>query len=159
MENYKNKKILDICCGARMCWFDKENPNVIFNDLRKEKHKLCDGRIFEINPNTRMDFRKLKFKNNTFRLILFDPPHLLKIGKKSWMAKKYGMLKENWEEDLGKGFQECWRVLKKEGILIFKWNERDIKVNELIKIFGKQPLFGHTTGRSGKTKWMCFMKI
>ena len=25
-----NKPILDACCGSRMFWFDKENPNVEF---------------------------------------------------------------------------------------------------------------------------------
>ena len=75
------------------------------------------------------------------------------------MAKKYGKLNDyNWKNDLEKGFSECWRVLEDFGILIFKWNERDVSVKEILNIFHKEPLFGHTTGRSGKTKWICFMK-
>ena len=27
---------------------------------------------------------------------MFDPPHLLKVGKNSWLAKKYGKLPEDW---------------------------------------------------------------
>ena len=28
------KKILDACCGSRMCWFDKDNPDTVFMDWR-----------------------------------------------------------------------------------------------------------------------------
>ena len=30
------KLILDACCGSRMFWFDKQNPNVLFVDKRSE---------------------------------------------------------------------------------------------------------------------------
>ena len=31
----KNDKLrLDACCGSRMFWFDKQNPNVLFVDKR-----------------------------------------------------------------------------------------------------------------------------
>ena len=157
----KNKEniILDACCGGRMFWFNKNNKKVLFIDNRKENHKLCDGREFNVKPDIKMDFRKLNFKDKTFKMVVFDPPHLIKIGEKSWMAKKYGKLNDyNWKNDLEKGFSECWRVLEDFGILIFKWNERDVSVKEILNIFHKEPLFGHTTGRSGKTKWICFMK-
>ena len=41
-----NKEILDVCCGGRMFWFDKHNPDVLFSDIREEEHLLCDGRFF-----------------------------------------------------------------------------------------------------------------
>ena len=154
----KEKKILDVCCGGRMFWFDKGNKKVLFTDIRKEENILCDGRKFEVNPDIIMDFRDLKFPDKTFKMVVFDPPHLRVLGRKSWMAKKYGVLSENWKDDLRKGFSECWRVLEDYGVLIFKWNERDIRVSEILKLFNEKPLFGHTTGRSGNTKWMCFMK-
>lgn len=28
-------KILDACCGSKMFWFDKENPNVTYMDIRR----------------------------------------------------------------------------------------------------------------------------
>lgn len=152
------KLILDVCCGSRMFWFDKFNKKVLFIDIRNENHILCDGRKLEISPDVIMDFRDLKLPDNFFKLVVFDPPHLIKIGKTSWMAKKYGMLSENWKDDLTKGFNECFRVLEDNGILIFKWNERDIKVNEVLTLCKYPPLFGHTTGRSGATKWICFIK-
>ena len=152
------KNILDVCCGSRMFWFDKYNPDVIFNDIRRESHTLCDGRTLDIDPDTQMDFRKLEFKNGQFKLVIFDPPHLIKLGKNSWMAKKYGVLEKDWKEDLRKGFSECFRVLEDYGVLIFKWNERDKKISEILKLTNQKPLFGHTTGRSGNTKWICFIK-
>lgn len=152
------KKIIDVVCGSRMFWFDKDNPDVIFSDYRKEKHILCDGRKLEINPDIVMDFRDIKFPDKTFKLVVFDPPHLRKLGKTSWMAKKYGRLSENWQEDIKKGFNECWRILDNWGVLIFKWNTRDIKIRELLKVINKIPLFGHTTKSGGETIWMCFIK-
>lgn len=152
------KKILDVCCGSRMFWFDKENPLVHFNDIRKESHVLCDGRKLEINPDTQHDFRALPFPDKTFKLVVFDPPHLTTAGSSGWQAKKYGKLdKENWRDDLKKGFDECLRVLDDHGVLIFKWNEHNVKVSEVIKAFGQEPLFGHRTGQSSKTMWMAFM--
>lgn len=31
----KQKRILDVCCGGRMFWFDKNNPDVLFVDNRE----------------------------------------------------------------------------------------------------------------------------
>ena len=74
------------------------------------------------------------------------------------MKKKYGRLDDNWQEQIKKGFDECMRVLKTEGILIFKWNENQISLSEVLEVIQTKPLFGHTSGRSGATKWLCFMK-
>lgn len=154
----EGKKILDAACGGRMFWFDKFNPNVLFSDIREEEHILCDGRRHEVKPDVIADFRSLPFENEKFKLVVFDPPHLNKLGKSSWMAKKYGVLGMNWENDIREGFKECFRVLKEDGILIFKWNETQIKVKKVIQLAEQEPLFGHKTQRSGKTIWLCFMK-
>lgn len=154
-----NKIILDACCGSRMFWFDKENPNVLFADNRELDTNLCDGRKLEIKPDMIMDFRNIPFEDNKFKLVVFDPPHLNKLGKNSWMAKKYGVLNETWQEDIRKGFSECIRVLEPNGILIFKWNESQIKVKEILELIELQPLFGHKSGKLSNTHWMCFMKI
>lgn len=152
------KKILDACCGSRMFWFDKENPLVLFQDIRQEEHTLCDGRLLEVKPDVVGDFRKMEFKDNTFKLVVFDPPHLHKLGQDTWMAKKYGTLLPTWEQDIKLGFDECMRVLQKDGILIFKWNEHQIKLNKILSIIPYKPLFGHTSGKHGKTIWLAFMK-
>lgn len=152
------KKILDACCGSRMCWFDKDNPDTVFMDCRSEEHTLCDGRRLEIRPNVVGDFRKMPFPDNSFYLVLFDPPHLNNLGESSWLAKKYGRLLPSWEDDIRQGFEECMRVLKPTGTLIFKWNEQQIPTARIIEIIGQKPLFGHTSGKGGKTIWMCFLK-
>ncbi len=81
--------------------------------------------------------------------------------KKAEFTKRYGRLKKDtWRDEIKKGFDECWRVLEDYGILIFKWNEFDIKKKEVLDVIGKDPLFGHTTNRATKnTHWLCFMKI
>lgn len=142
-----------------MFWFDKENPNVLFGDIRNEEHILCDGRALNIHPDIQIDFRDMPFEDNSFKLVVFDPPHLKTLGKSSWMAKKYGVLSYTWRDDIKRGFDECMRVLEPYGILIFKWNESEIKAKTIIEISELTPLFGHTTGRQSKTIWMAFMKL
>lgn len=153
------KKILDVCCASKMCWFDKSNPNVVFNDIRNEDYTLCDGRQLHIHPDTQYDFKNLPWPSGSFHLVLFDPPHLRRVGDKSWMIRKYGRLDKNWQEQIKKGFDECMRVLDENGILIFKWNEHQITLKRLLECIETKPLFGHTSGRSGDTKWLCFMKL
>ena len=149
---------MDACCGSKMFWFDKNNDKVIFGDNRKESHLLCDGRALEINPDIEMDFRKIPFNDCSFKHVVFDPPHLKNLGKTSWMAKKYGILNKTWKEDIKQGFDECMRVLDVNGTLVFKWNESQIKVSEILEIIKVKPLYGHISGRQSKTIWMCFMK-
>lgn len=152
------KKILDACCGSKMFWFDKKNPKAEFVDIRKESHVLCDGRSLEILPDTIADFRELPFADETFYLVVFDPPHLKNLGKSSWMAAKYGILNPTWKDDIRQGFKECLRVLKPNGTLIFKWNEDQILVSEILKLVDEKPLFGHKSGKQAKTHWITFMK-
>lgn len=149
------KRILDACCGSRMFWFDKQNKDVLYMDNRELSDTLCDGRKLEVRPDLIADFRNMPFDDNTFYLVVFDPPHLLRIGDSSWMAKKYGKLSEDWPNDIKKGFDECMRVLKPNGTLIFKWNEDQIKLGEILNVIKVKPLFGN---RRSKTHWLVFMK-
>ncbi|HBF48337.1 MAG TPA: SAM-dependent methyltransferase, partial [Shewanella frigidimarina] len=64
----------------------------------------------------------------------------------------------NWRNDLEQGFKECLRVLEPNGILIFKWNETQVKVSEVLELAPIKPLFGHLSGRKGLTHWLVFMK-
>lgn len=153
------KPILDMCCGSRMFYFDKENPSVIFCDIRRERHILCDGRELDINPDVIADFRNLPFPDKSFEMVIFDPPHLVRAGENGWQRKKYGALdKESWRDDLAKGFGEAMRVLKPNGILIFKWNETQIKTSEVLALTDYKPVFGHPSGKRSNTHWVTFMK-
>lgn len=153
------RTILDPCCGSRMFWFDRQHRAVIYGDIRTEEHTLCDGRSLSISPDQEMDFRALPFADGTFKLVVFDPPHLRKAGPESWMRAKYGVLDaDNWQDDIRQGFAECFRVLATDGVLIFKWNETQIKVREILALTDQKPLFGHPSGKKGGTHWITFMK-
>ena len=149
------KQVLDACCGSRMFYYNRQNKNVLFMDNRTIHTHLCDGREFDINPDIVADFTKMPFQDEQFNLVVFDPPHLEKVGDKSWLAIKYGKLKGDWRSELKKGFSECWRVLRYGGTLLFKWNETDTKVSEMIKLFEKEPLLYN---RKSKTIWIVYYK-
>ena len=148
-------KILDATCGARMIWFDKEHPDALYMDNRQLSDILCDGRVLNINPDVIADFRDMPFEDETFYLVIFDPPHLRRAGQDSWLAKKYGLLEGTWQEDIRQGIRECIRVLKLNGTLIFKWNEDQVSLREVLKCFDEKPLFGN---RRSKTHWLVFLK-
>lgn len=149
------KRVLDACCGSRMFYFDKENPEVLFADNRELQTTLCDGRSLLIKPDVNMDFRNMPYPDNTFKIVVFDPPHLLHAGARSCLAQKYGILPKEWKAYLKAGFQECMRVLETNGILVFKWNDDQIQFSEVLKVFGKKPLLGD---KRGKTRWVIFLK-
>lgn len=156
------KPILDVACGGRMFYFDKYDKRVLFCDNRELDTTLCDGRHFEIKPDMIIDFTELPFADNTFHLVVFDPPHLLhKANTKitGWQQIKYGALRNGWQEQIAKGFAECFRVLVPQGVLIFKWNETDIPVSDVLKCaLPQKPIFGHKSGKRSNTHWICFMK-
>lgn len=149
-----------------MMWADREHPDVMFGDIRSEtlhvtdrSHGRVDGvRTLRIEPDTVIDFRALPFPDEAFKLVAFDPPHLMRAGPRSWLAAKYGKLGDDWREDLRRGFSECLRVLDADGTLVFKWNETQIGVGEVLKCAPIAPLFGHLSGRKGLTHWLVFMK-
>ena len=129
--------ILDPCCGSRMMWFDKQDQRCLFGDARAETHLLKDRqylRYLEIRPDVQLDFTALPFQDGQFKLVVLNPPHLVHAGQKSWLAKKYGTLGSDWHEDLRRAFAECFRVLADGGVLIFKWNENQIPVKEILAL-------------------------
>ena len=151
------KLILDACCGSRMFWFDKKNPNAVFCDNRQVLETLDDRRVLRIEPDVLCDFKALPFPDESFYLVVFDPPHLKRAGPKGWQAKKYGKLPPDWEEELRQGFAECFRVLKSNGTLVFKWSEVQIPLSAVLNLTPEKPLFGdRRAGRGGQ--WVVFMK-
>lgn len=159
----KDYKILDACCGGRQFWFDKEHSNTIYADFRLMPPKVVGHGIHErirrCVPDIVHDFRKMPFADETFNIVFFDPPHLF-VGENSFTAQSYGRLeKKTWKSDLSKGFDECFRVLKLDGVLIFKWSEHDIPTSEVLKLSKQKPLVGHHSGKAHMTHWFTFMKI
>lgn len=146
-----------------MFWFDKKHTDTLFIDIRPHeefttglgKHK----RSRRINPDKVMDFRALEIADESHSLVVFDPPHLSSVGANSFTAKTYGRLdKTTWKDDLRRGFAECFRVLKPDGVLIFKWCEYEIPLRDIVALTPVKPLFGHKSGKQQKTHWLAFMK-
>ena len=170
MDNRKvkpEKFILDATAGYRMMWFNKQHPNTIYLDERPE----CE-------PDIIGDFRELKqFKNETFNLIIFDPPHIIESSQTaSNIIRDYGCLqKETWPSLIKDGARELWRLLKPMGVLLFKWSNQYIPSNQVIKLFPEKPLIYQISANKDKyskrkvgarnrikniqTLWFCFMKI
>lgn len=154
-----SKRVLDVACGSKMFYFDKNNPDVEYCDKRTvARHEYYPHRYIEIKPDTVCDFTALPFDDESYKLVVFDPPHLTRAGESSWTALKYGRLEDGWEEMLQKGFAECLRVLDKDGVLIFKWSEVQIPLKKILSLFPIAPIFGHRSGKNMNTHWLCFMK-
>lgn len=156
------KKILDACCGGRMFWFNKKHPDVLYADQRVLQPTVIgkgkDARTRKCLPDVVHDFRKMNFTDNQFQMVVFDPPHLF-LGENSYMAANYGRLdKATWKDDIKNGFSECFRVLKNNGVLVFKWNEADVPLKHVLELTEYNPLFGHPSGKAQKTHWLLFMK-
>ena len=164
------KKILDVTCGDRTIWFQKNEPHTIYCDKRREewegdfgKALRADGkqkhRHLVINPDVLCDFTDLPFDSCSFSLVVFDPPHIENLSTGAWMRKSYGSLDGDWKPMIRKGFEECMRVLKPDGVLVFKWSDVSISTREILNVIGQEPLFGHRSGKKMNTPWMCFMKF
>lgn len=151
-------KILDACCGSRMFWFEKDHPDVTYMDIRQEKFEIHAKKV-NVDPDIVGDFRDMPFDDETFDLVIFDPPHLKWAGQNSIMRAQYGQLdKDTWKEDIFMGFDECMRVLRYDGTLIFKWSDIQIHVKEILEMLAKvgyTPLLGD---QRGKTRWLIFVK-
>lgn len=99
--------------------------------------------------------RKLPFKDDEFDLIIFDPPHLIHAGDNSWLKLKYGCLPKDWSTYIKAGFDECMRVLKPTGTLLFKWSNNQIPFTKVFNVIDQKPILGD---RRGSTRWSVFIK-
>ena len=72
-----------------MFYFDKHDHRVLFQDIRRMETKLCDGRHFEVNPDIQADFTDMPYQDETFFMVVFDPPHLLRNIDNSKFADIY----------------------------------------------------------------------
>lgn len=153
--------VLDAACGPRMFWFDRADSRALFIDKRRENlhADTREGRRqIVVDPDILADFTALPFQDDTFTLVVFDPPHTF-CGKNSWMRKKYGTLEPNWREEIRRGFAECFRVLCPLGTLIFKWNAYRVPVSSVLELTPARPLFGQRCGTTAKTHWLVFLKV
>ena len=125
------QKILDVCCGSRMFWFDKNNKNAIYMDNRELEDTLCDGRKLEVKPDIVGDFRNIPFKDNSF----ID--YILNVQIPIIKNKKDIILKEVKINDLKKYSQ----VFIKYFSQIFNKENKFIKVIIYPKIVNRFSIF------------------
>lgn len=151
-------------CGGRSIWFQKNHPHTIYFDQRDVEYEQTFGsdpsaRHIKVHPDVMGDFRDLPFPDNTFNLVVFDPPHIIQRTD-SWITKGYGRYesKEEMMSSVVKGISEGMRVLKPRGVLIFKWADISMSVQEILSAVRLTPLFGHKSGKKSGTHWLCFMK-
>ena len=153
--------VLDVCCGPRGMWFNPTDSRAVFCDRRRETFHFdhpSGKRTDVIDPDILADFTELPFPDETFSLVVMDPPHIDQAEATGRIVKRYGHLFGDWEGMLEKGFQECFRVLKHNGTFIFKWNECRIPVERILALTPEKPLFGHRSGKTMQTHWIAFLK-
>ena len=64
-------------------------------DKRQLEDTLCDGRKLMINPDVIGDFRNIPYEDNSFKLVIFDPPHL-KRRRKFMGGQEVWKVKHSW---------------------------------------------------------------
>jgi len=144
--------VLDVCCGPRMMWFEKQDERAIFHDRRdidittNPNAAYKNGKVFSIRPDVCGSFASLQFPDNTFSHVVFDPPHFVETNPNSKMLMKvqYGQLADGWKDEIR--------------TLVFKWCEYDVPVSDVLALTQEKPLYGHRSGKQSKTHWLVFMK-
>ena len=149
-------------------WLDKSDERAVFADCRQESFDVAPGRAYRngatlsVAPDVISDFTNLPFADETFWHVVFDPPHHTdkRMGTKGTgvLEKKYGRLRGGWEQMLAKGFVECFRVLRPNGTLIFKWCSTEIPLSDVLALAPIKPLYGHRSGKRAETHWLAFLK-
>mgnify|MGYP002760668609 CR=1 FL=1 len=73
------QEVLDPTCGPRSIWYEtqRDRDDVLYVDRREEDKGFAaeDHPNVEIKPDEEQDFRDLKYEDNSFNLIVWDPPH------------------------------------------------------------------------------------
>ena len=141
-------------------WFDPKDERALFVDKRCESFKVDRrvGDLFHVAPDMVCDFTDLPFPSGAFAVVVFDPPHIVRKEARGWITRKYGVLNGDWRDMLRKGFAECFRVLRPDGVLVFKWSDSNVPVSEILPLTPHKPLFGHKSGKAMNTHWIAFLK-
>ncbi|AFH21870.1 putative methyltransferase [environmental Halophage eHP-11] len=153
----------------RTIWTEdnKDRDDTLYVDKREREPGFAgqEGRTYGVDPDEIQDFRDLEYDDETFNLVVFDPPHVIKDGGmeslSGYIEKNYGALcAETWQSDIRAGFEELWRVLAPGGTLAFKFADNAADWGEVLDLAPVEPLFGTTNKqRNGvETRWFLFYK-
>lgn len=145
-------------------WMEKEDSRVTFQDRRDESYVIKpdrshpNGKTIHVRPDVVADFTAMPFPSDSFYHVVFDPPHIIRNAELGTITKQYGVLNGDWRAMIAGGFRECFRVLKPNGTLIFKWCETQIPLREVLSLTPERCLYGHRSGKKAQTHWVAFMK-
>lgn len=160
--------VLDATAGGKHIWHEqmKDDEHVVYSDLRHLPEGSNEHRTnWSVEPDVLADTRELPFKDSTFDLVCFDPPHRVNDGGMTQLTgillQKYGALRaETWQLDLRESFAELWRVLRPGGTLTFKWADETKDHSEVFGQIEQTPLYGVTTTKHSNvtSRWWVFYK-
>ena len=128
-------RILDMTAGWRGTWF--EIGDAVLLDRRAE----CE-------PDVVADWKALPFRDGSFDMVVFDPPHH-NLGT-GFLAESYGTCTTaQLMFDILHGSREARRVVRPGGWMALKWATRHIGLQRVLSHMpGWRPRFGQrTTGR------------
>jgi len=162
-------EILDPTCSGKSIWMpeQRDRDDVLWIDRREADTDSWRyvRKDWEVKPDEIGDFRDLDSPDNSFNLVVFDPPHITNnkgMEKLSGlMEEKYGALHaETWQRDIRHGFEELWRVLRPGGTLVMKWADTCIAFQDVLEQVPQDPLFGTRTtkNKSSQNRWFVFYK-
>jgi SAM-dependent methyltransferase len=165
------EEILDATCGGRSIWHpeNKDRHDTLYIDKREldslnREEFGHSPRNYSIEPDEVQDYRDLPYDDESFNLIVFDPPHAVRGDGMETLSgvsfRKWGCLHaETWQDDLERGFSELFRVLRPGGTLVFKFNNESADFNEVLSLAPQDPLFGTSVkDHTSETRWFVFYK-
>lgn len=124
--------ILDMTAGWRALWFEIGDA------------VLMDRRI-ECTPHVVADWKHLPFKDGSFDIVLFDPPH--KGFTSGYLAESYGRCTlEDVIWDMQHGAREAWRVTRNNALMVLKWATPALRLDRVLTHLPRwKPRFGQRT--------------
>jgi len=169
--------ILDATAGNRTMWKRKQSDNIIYIDIQRQ---------LEVRPTIFCSNEQLPFPDATFDTIFFDPPHgsgyegsLFSFPMQTaefvdkWKMRRtptyYGIEMYKSTKELLRHVcdaqRELFRVLKDDGLLWFKWNELEVKLDRVLtwmtewqELMRVEVKGGSHLGAEHKTYWVCLEK-
>lgn len=165
----RDENVLDATCGGRSIWHpeNKDRDDTLYIDKRQEEPGFHgqEGRTYGVQPDEVEDFRDLPYDDASFKLVVFDRPHVTRENGmedlSGHVVKKYGALHaETWQNDIEQGFEELFRVLEEGGTLVFKFADNAVDFNEVLSLAPVPPLFGTMTKKSSscENRFFVFQK-
>lgn len=124
-------RVLDLSAGQAAVWFGARPKNVVAVDRR-----ACTA-------NCLADTRYLPFRDASFDLAVFDPPHT-NFGPNSNMAQYGHSTMDEIRDLIRKTSAEAARCVRAGGLMALKWNDRDVALTKVLGLMPAwRPLFGH----------------